>query len=93
MQNEHEAFRCSATWVCGLVLGRSDETPPLAVALSPSMELTEGHVHAATINGVQWGSWLALTMVLSHFPELESKLELLGSGYNTHLTSDEMETL
>jgi hypothetical protein len=28
---------------------------------------------------------------LSHFPERESELELLGSGYNTDLTKDEME--
>jgi hypothetical protein len=29
--------------------------------------------------------------VLSHFPKLELKLELLGSGYNADLTKDEME--
>jgi hypothetical protein len=39
------------------------------------------------------GGRLVLTAVLSHFPELESKFELLGSGYNIDLTSDEMETL
>jgi hypothetical protein len=75
------------------VPGRFDETPPLAVALSPSMEPTEGHVDAAAIDGVQWGAQLALTVVLSYFPELASELELLGSGYNTDLMSDEMETL
>jgi hypothetical protein len=30
---------------------------------------------------------------LSHFPELELELELLGSGYNADLTKDEMEAL
>jgi hypothetical protein len=39
------------------------------------------------------GPRLALTTVLSHFPELEFTLELLGSEYNANLTSDEMETL
>jgi hypothetical protein len=52
MQDKHEAFRSLATQVHGLVLGWSDETPPLAVALSPSMELTEGRVNAAPINRV-----------------------------------------
>jgi hypothetical protein len=67
--------------------------PPLAVALSPSPVLAEGHVNAAAINGVQWGPRLALTVVLSHFSKLESELELLGSRYNADLTNDKMETL
>jgi hypothetical protein len=29
--------------------------------------------------------WLALTAALSHFPELETELELLGSGHNVDL--------
>jgi hypothetical protein len=33
-----------------------------------------------------------MTMVSSHFLELESELELLGSGYNADLMNDEMET-
>jgi hypothetical protein len=37
------------------------------------------------------GVQLALIAVLSHFPELELELELLGSGYNADLTRDEME--
>jgi hypothetical protein len=39
------------------------------------------------------GGRLALTAVLSHFPELEHELELLGSGYNANLMKDEMEAL
>jgi hypothetical protein len=34
-----------------------------------------------------------LTVILSHFPEVQSELELLGSGYTADLTNDEMETL
>jgi hypothetical protein len=34
-----------------------------------------------------------LTAVLSHFPEMDVKLDLLGSGYNTNLSCDEMENL
>jgi hypothetical protein len=72
------------------MLGRSDETPSLAVALSPSVELNEGHVNAAAINRVHWGR-VVLTVVLLHFPELDSKLELQGSGYNADLMKDEIE--
>jgi hypothetical protein len=58
------------------VLGRSDEAPSLAVALSSTADLIEGLIDAATANGAQ----LVLTIVWSHFPKLELELELLGSG-------------
>jgi hypothetical protein len=56
MQDEHEAIRNSTTRVRGLVLGRSYETPSLAVALSLSAELIEGHVNVVAINGLHWGA-------------------------------------
>jgi hypothetical protein len=34
---------------------------------------------------------LALIADLSHFPELEPELELLGSGYNVDLTEGQVE--
>jgi hypothetical protein len=37
------------------------------------------------------GGRVALTVVLLHFPELDSKLELQGSGYNADLMKDEIE--
>jgi hypothetical protein len=67
--------------------------PPLVVVVSPSKELIEGCVNAVALNGVQWGVRLALTAILSHFPKLESELELLGFRYNTDLMNDEMENL
>jgi hypothetical protein len=39
------------------------------------------------------GARLSLTTVLSHFPELESELGLLGFRYNASLTDGEMEIL
>jgi hypothetical protein len=42
---------------------------------------------------VRRGAWLALTTILSHFPELEVKLDLLGCGYDVDLSCDEMEAL
>jgi hypothetical protein len=53
--------------------------------------MVEGCVDAAAANGLHWGARLALTVVLLHFPELESELELLGSGYNANLAKDGME--
>jgi hypothetical protein len=46
-------------------------------------------------SGVNWGGGgrLALSAILLHFPKLELKLELLGFGYNTDLTKDEIEAL
>jgi hypothetical protein len=43
--------------------------------------------------GFSGGGGLALAAVLSHFPELEVELDLLGSSYNANLSCDEMETL
>jgi hypothetical protein len=71
------------------VLEWSDETPSLAVALSSITKHIDSHIDTAAASGVHWGARLALTAVLSHFPELG----LLGSGYNTDLMKDEMEVL
>jgi hypothetical protein len=91
MQDEHHALKNLATRVRDLVLKRSSEVPSLATALSSIVDLIEGRVDAAAANEVHWGAQLALVVVLSHFPKLELELELLGSGYNTNLTKDEME--
>jgi hypothetical protein len=58
MRDEHGALRSSATLACGPALGGrgADEVPPLAVALSPSPELTESRVNAVAINVVRWGA-------------------------------------
>jgi hypothetical protein len=95
MQDEQGALGDLTSQDRGPVLRGSDDVPLLVVALSlsSSSRLTETQVNAMAINGVQWGACLALTVVLSHFPELEVELDLLGSGYNADLTSDEMEVL
>jgi hypothetical protein len=79
----------------GLVLMEPDGVAPLAVALflSSLSRPSEIQVSVAALNGVRWGARLALTAILSHFPELEVKLDLLGSGYNADLSCDEMEAL
>jgi hypothetical protein len=93
MQDEIHALSSFATQIRDLVLERTDEMPSLVVALSSTPKQIEGHIDAAATNGVQWWAWLALTTVLSHFPKLELKLELVGSRYNADLIKDEMEDL
>jgi hypothetical protein len=89
-QDEQGALKGLTSQACGPVLGVADEVPPLAVALFPSLspKLTEAQVDAAAINGFQLGSQLALTAALSHFPELQVELDLLGTSYNADLMSD-----
>jgi hypothetical protein len=91
MQDEHQALQNSDTWVWDLVLERSSEAPSLIVALSSTVDLIEGHADAMDANRVHYWACLVLTTILSHFPELDIKLELLGSEYNANLTKDEME--
>jgi hypothetical protein len=91
MQDEHRALQNSVTRVQDLVLKRSDEAFSLVVALSLTADLIEDHVDAVAANGVHSGAWLALTAILSHFPELERELELLGSEYNADLTEGQLE--
>jgi hypothetical protein len=80
-----------ATRVQALVLERSGEAPSLAVVLSLTTDLIEGHIDVAVSNRVHWVTRLVLTAVLSHFLDLVLELELLGSGYNADLAKDEME--
>jgi hypothetical protein len=94
MQDEHweaaiklMALQDSATRVWDLVLKGSNEVSSLVASLSSATDLNKGRVDAAAANGVHWGARLVLHAALSHFPELEPELELLGSGYN----ADKME--
>jgi hypothetical protein len=50
------------------------------------VELVQGWIDAVAANWVWWGTWSALVAALSHFLELKSELELLGSGPNANLT-------
>jgi hypothetical protein len=63
------------------------------VLLSSTAELLEGHIDATVAYRVRWGTRSALVVALLHFPELEAKLELLGSRHNVDLTEDQVDTL
>jgi hypothetical protein len=56
-------------------------------------ELLEGQIDAAAANGVCWGSRSMLFAAVSHFLELKTELEVLGSGRNVDLTEDEVDAL
>jgi hypothetical protein len=44
-------------------------------------------------NGVCWGSHSALVVAVSHFPDLDADLEVLGSGHSAGLIEDEVDAL
>jgi hypothetical protein len=56
-------------------------------------ELLEGQIDAAAANEVHWGSCFALVATISHFLELMTKLEVLGSGCSADCTEDKADAL
>jgi hypothetical protein len=88
-----EALRTPATHLQDLVLDNIDGSSSLAVSMSVGVELLDSQIDVAAANGVCWGSRSALVAAVSHFPELKSELELLGSGCNADLTEDEVDAL
>jgi hypothetical protein len=73
------------------VLKRSDESSSLVALLSSTADLIEGRVDATGANGFHWGARLALIIALSHFPEVEPKLELHGPGHNADLIESQLD--
>jgi hypothetical protein len=90
---ELRALWSSVVWVQDLVLEGSHEVSSLVPSLSSAVDLIDGHVDGAAANRVSWGARLALIAALSHFPELESELELFGSKCNTDLTKSQLNAL
>jgi hypothetical protein len=50
-------------------------------------------IDAVAANGVPWATRSMFVASLSHFPKLEAKLELLGSGSNTDLMEGQVDVL
>jgi hypothetical protein len=65
----------------------------LVASMLKAMELLEGWIDASATNGVRWGSHSVLVATVSHFLELKTKLEVLGSGRNAELVEDEADAL
>jgi hypothetical protein len=90
---ELEALQTSAARVQGLVLDNIDGLSSLAASLSTVVELLDGQIDTTTTNGVCWGTRSTLVAAMSHFLELKSELQLLGSGCNVDLTEDQADAL
>jgi prophage DNA circulation protein len=79
MNAKLEALQTSATFVWDWVLGSASGSSTLSASLAMVAEKVENRINTAAANGVRWGTLSTLVAVLLHFPELELKLELLGS--------------
>jgi hypothetical protein len=90
---ELEALRHSAARIQDLVLKRVNGTSSLVASLSSTTEPLEECIDVMDVNGVHWGTRSTMAAALSHFPELGTDLELLGSGHNADLTEDQVDAL
>jgi hypothetical protein len=90
---ELEALRTSAAFVRDLILGDASGSSSLTMSLSMAAEEVEKRVNVAATNGVRWGTRSTLVAALSHFPELEPELELLGSERDADLSDGQTDAL
>jgi hypothetical protein len=88
-----EDLRSSAMRVRDLVLGDIGGSSLMVASMSALTEKLEGQIDAVIANGVHWGSCSVLVAAVSHFPELDADLEVLGSERNVGLTKDEVNVL
>jgi hypothetical protein len=75
------------------VLGGADGPSSLATSVPAVAELLGNHINAVATNGVRWGSRSVLVAVMSHFSELDTNLEVLGSSRSVGLIDDEIDAL
>jgi hypothetical protein len=85
---ELEALWTSAVRVQDLVLGSVDGPSSQTTSMSTTVELLEGRIDAACTNGVCWGSRFVLVATMSHFLELKTEMEVLGSRHSMDMTED-----
>jgi hypothetical protein len=90
---ELEAMQTLVLRVRDLVLNNTDAPSFLAASLSMVVELIEGRINTVASSGVRQGTQSVLVAALSHFPELNSELELLGSRCNADLREDQADSL
>jgi hypothetical protein len=87
------ALRASTALVWDLVLSVAGRSSSLVASLATMVEEDEKWRNATTANGVRWRAQSALVTVLSHFPELETEVELLGSGRGIDLSDHQADAL
>jgi hypothetical protein len=90
---ELEALWISVARVQDLVLDSTDGPSFLAASMATVAELLEGQIDVASANRVRWGSHSTLVAAVSHFLELKTELEVLGSGHSVDLIEDEADAM
>jgi hypothetical protein len=75
------------------VLDSTDGPSFLVASMATVAELLEGRIDVAAANGVRWESRSTLVTAVSHFLELKTELEVLGSRHNVDLTEDEADAM
>jgi hypothetical protein len=88
-----EALQSSTVRVQGLVLGNTDGSSTQATSMSVVVELLKGWIDTAAASRVYWGSRSVLVATVSHFSELDTDLEVSGSGHRAGLIEDEVDAL
>jgi hypothetical protein len=76
-----------------LVLGSADGSSSLVASMFAATELLKGWIDTTAANSVCWGSHSALVAIVSHFLELKTELEVLGSGRSADLIKNETDAL
>jgi hypothetical protein len=90
---ESKVLWALAARVLDLVLDNANGPSSLVASMSTTVELLESQVIPAATNGVCRGTHSVLAAALSHFLELKSELELLGSERNMSLTVDQVDVI
>jgi hypothetical protein len=90
---ELEALWVSVALVRDSVLGDSSELSSLAAPLAWVPEEVENRINMAAANGVRSETRSTLVVVLSHFPKLELKLELLRFRRDADQSDDRADAL
>jgi hypothetical protein len=88
-----EALQSSMVWVRVFVLGDADGSSNKATSLPAVAELLVGRIDTVAAKEVHWGSRSMLVAAISHFPELDVDLKVLGSSRSVGLTEDEVDAL
>jgi hypothetical protein len=88
-----EALWASAALVHDSILGDTGGLSTLVASLAKMVKEVENRINTTAANGVRWGTRSALVVALSHFPELEPELLLLGSKREADLSDDWVDAL
>jgi hypothetical protein len=75
------------------VLGSTGGPSSLATSISTAAEFLEYQIDVAATKKLHWGSHFVLVAAVSHFPKLDTNLEVLGSGCSAGLVEGKVDAL